>query len=406
MIPIFYFWGLMLASTLGRLKILGLPVGIGYPIILLMSVGLFIYHSRAYYLEFRKHHQAVIIAVALLAFSLLSTLLSSDITVALRYYVRLIFYILIFFDFLCILSIQAKDNKQHHIYLKKCLIPKPKIPFLDAWVGFLFVLSLLGMVELFFPGAWIFTLKYPSFHPRIGSIVQSPNIFGTLMVLGVVNAFYILKIAFNKSAVKLIWLVISLFLISIVLSGSRTALLLLLLAAAAYDRTGKSQLLRRSKIIIPAVFVMLLIMIFSRYPELVTGKFTEFYKAASYFSTSATSRIEIWQVAIQEFLKAPLVGQGLGIFPEVIGPRVLGWNGSHTHNFFLEFAVSLGCTGIILSVILIYQVLTVLPKISKVVAYSLVIILMSQIVDFYFYDLTFAASSMYILALANFLAKG
>lgn len=402
----FCFWVLMLASTLGRLKISGLPIGVGYLIILLVSLGLFIYNSRAYCLEISRHRQALAVSVTLLAFSLLSTLLSPDFLMALRYYVRLVLYILLFYDFLLLLSIQMKKNRQHQTHLNQRYTLDSKALFLSAWVGFLLVLSLLGMIELFFPGAWIFTLKYPSFHPRIGSIVQSPNTFGVLMVLGLFNAFYILKTAAQKSASKLIWPVTIIFLSSIILSGSRAAFLLLLLATAAYSRTGKMRLLKQAKILVPAVLVMLVIMVLSRYPELVTGDATAFHQAASHFSTSATSRLYIWQVAVQEFFESPLVGQGFGIFPEVISLQIFERSGLHSHNFFVEFAVSLGVAGIFLSAILTRKMIVSLPRLPKIVVYSLVIVFMSQMVDFFAYDLTFSASAMYVFALANALLEG
>lgn len=401
----FCFWVLMLASTLGRIKVLGLPIGVGYLIIFLTSLGLFIFNSRAYCLEIGRHRQALAISITLLAFSLLSTLLSPDFPIALRYYVRLIFYIVLFYDFLFILSIQEKKNKRNKPYSHQRYVLDPQTSFLSSWVSFLLLLSFLGIVELFFPNSWIFTLKYPSFHPRIGSIVQNPNTFGALMVLGIVNAFYILKSVVKKSTSKLTWPVMMMFLISIILSGSRAAFLMLLLAAAAYSRKGKMRLLKQAKILIPAVLVMLLIMMLSRYPELATGDATAFYKAASYFSTSATSRLHIWLVTVQEFLKSPLVGQGFGIFPEVISLQIFGRSGMHSHNFFAEFSVSLGLAGIFLSAILTREMIVNLPRLPEIVTYSLVIIFLSQMVDFFAYDLTFTASAIYIFALANSLLE-
>jgi|GEM_PF-1097343 len=371
--------------------------------------------------EFCIIHKKVLVAIGLLYIWIwICTFFSNFPTTALTYTLKYSTYFFIFIAFLRLNFTQQKNIKYY------CLTLLVLIQFI----------AILGWVEIVFPKMWMFRLlKYPSFHPQIGSIMQNPNQFGVLMAIGA----SLTLILYQKKIISTIYLYISevLLVISIAISTSRNAWLVFILGLVLLMQT---KIINRIKFILLSLLLIFCILLYPAanyklglvnnniFPsfELLNQNFTNnnFLEAKianpqttinlvnqnkshpssieteiSNPKTTALSRLALWKAAIIEMTKQPITGIGLGVFAEHIGREVFGVKGFHAHNIFLNIGTELGIPGLLIFIGFLLKIASDL-KPSNFVTVLILLFLASQMLDFFIEDYAFTTIELYFLSLA------
>jgi hypothetical protein len=408
--------GLLFSSLLSRVKFSYFSLSIHYLLLPLFSTVL-IFSNRKTLKEFCIAHQKILTAIGLLYIWIWSCIFFSNFpTTALTYTLKYTSYFFIFIAFLRVNFTQPKNIKYYCLTL----------------LVLIQVIAILGWVEIVFPKMWIFRLlKYPSFHPQIGSVMQNPNQFGVLMAIGA----SLILILHQKKIISTIYCYISeiLLVISIAISTSRNAWLVFILGLL---------LLKQIKIINNIKFIsvsFLLIICILLYPaanyklgfinsnilpgfELLNQNFSNpssletkipnpqttvnlvsqqnsIDTEISNPKTTALSRLALWKAAIIAMTKQPITGIGLGVFAEHIGIQVFGVKGFHAHNIFLNIGAELGLPGLLMFSGFVFKIASGL-KPSNFVTVPILLFLASQMFDFFIEDYTFTTIELYFLSLA------
>ncbi len=123
-------------------------------------------------------------------------------------------------------------------------------------------------------------------------------------------------------------------------------------------------------------------------PDSIISEFTDFQY----------SRISIWFKGIETVFKYPIFGSGAGSFPIIFENATGYWKG-HAHNLFLELIISYGIpTGILVLVPICYFMIFLIKEIvfkkeiiqtllfDKAWTVSLLVLLLSQVVDVQYFD--------------------
>ncbi|MEQ9354646.1 O-antigen ligase family protein [Coleofasciculus chthonoplastes] len=393
------FIGLLLSSLLSRVKFTyfsSFSLSIHYLLIPLFSTLLILLNLKSLK-QFCIAHSKILAAIGLLYIWIWVCVFFSNFpATALTYTIKYTNY---FFIFIAFLSLNFPKPKNIKSYCLTLLV-------------IIQVIAILGWVEIVFPKMWMFRLlKYPSFHPQIGSIMQNPNQFGVLMAIGA----SLTLILYQKKIISTIYLYISevLLVISLAISTSRNAWLVFILGLV---------LLRGTKIINNIKFIslsFLLIICILLYPpanyklglvnsnilpgfELLNQNFTNPSSLETKISNpkgTALSRLALWKAAISEMTKQPITGIGLGVFAEHIGKQVFGVKGFHAHNIFLNIGTELGIPGLLIFIGFLLKIASDL-KPSNFVTVIILLFLASQMLDFFIEDYTFTTIELYFLSLA------
>ena len=104
---------------------------------------------------------------------------------------------------------------------------------------------------------------------------------------------------------------------------------------------------------------------------------------------------------MDEISKRAITGVGIEVFEKVIGKRILGDEGYHTHNLFLNILVELGIPGLLLFLIFIYSLLKRADLYRPIIGIPLIMVFAAQMVDFFMHDFTFTSIGLYFLAEAG-----
>ena len=331
------------------------------------------------------------------------TLLSDFQVTALTYTLKYSTYFFVFISFLTITFNQQNMRFYYRVVLQ-----------------FMNFLAILGFVELFFPNLWILKLlKYPSFYPQIGSILQNPNQFGVLMAVGAILAL----ILYYKKFISKLELYISeiLFLISIAISASRNSWLVFLLGMfllLLYRIINLKQM-----ILIGSCFLLCILSypastykiglgdsqifpLFELFNQSFNSNDIESFNSNDIETNisnpqgTALSRFALWSSAINEIVKRPITGIGIGVFAEHIGVKVFGAKGFHAHNIFLNVGVELGIPGLLIFIFFLVRVFSKIKPNNYLAIIPIVMFLVSQLVDFFVEDYTFTTIELYFLAVA------
>lgn len=405
---------LLISSLLSRVDT-PYSFSIHYLLIPLFSTILIIL-NRNYLTKIFRFHKKILVAFgAMYIWIWVCTLLSNFQVTALTYTLKYSTYFFVFISFLTI----TFNHKNMRFYYRVIF-------------QLMNLIAVLGFVELFFPNLWIFKLlKYPSFYPQIGSILQNPNQFGVLMAVGAILAL----ILYHKKFIFKLELYISeiLFLVSIAISASRNAWLVFLLGMfllLLYRIINLKQM-----ILIVSCFLLCILsyptstykvglgdsQIFPLF-NLVNQSFnsndierniskpkltvksnvtSDIKPKKSNPQGTALSRFALWTSAINEIVKRPIAGIGLGVFVEHIGVKVFGAKGFHAHNIFLNVGVELGIPGLLIFINFLARVFSKIKPNNYLAIIPIVMFLVSQLVDFFVEDYTFTTIELYFLAVAT-----
>ncbi|MGK7874449.1 MAG: O-antigen ligase family protein [Xenococcaceae cyanobacterium] len=359
----------------------------------------------------REHKTLSRVFLAFYIWIWFSALNSEFLGTAIRYGIKYSTYIIAFASLL-VLTYAKRDKTNYDKFVFRLLI----------------LIAIGGIVECVFPHLWLLNLiRHPDNYPRISSIVQGPNQFGVLMSVGAIFSIILYKYKKNISKVEF-GLIILLFIVLICLSGSLNSWLIFLIGLF---------LLLFYRIIKARGFMMIIIVwifclsffpvsadklgLVSRYNNIFPlmhhvvkkgdktskPKWTKNNQAIpvipSKVATSSADRIQLWKAAINETIKRPMTGIGIGVFAEHIGLELLGSSGLlglHTHNIFLSVMVELGIPGLLIFITLMYGLIKIIKMEKIPVIIPLILVSCAQIVDFFINDYTFTIIGLYFLSSA------
>ncbi|MBN3922195.1 O-antigen ligase family protein [Nostoc sp. NMS4] len=398
MINIFFLL-ILFSSLLGRVKFPGINIGIQYLLLPAFSLGI-ISLSLKSIPEVVKKHKIILISISLMYLWMwVSSLRSEFPTIAITYSLKYSTYFILFFAFLLLTFKNIKSPSLTFYY--RCIL------------YLLQIIALLGFVEVLLPKSWIFKLlKFPSFYPEIGSIMQNPNQFGVIVAIGLCLSLILEK----QNKISKIELHISelIFTISLALSASGNGwvifiigmfLLLIYKTISFIKMIYLVSLLFICIINVPVSLrrvglgdsqIFPLINVFGENSNLVhpTGKKIPSLVGAGF------GRFKMWHAAINETIKRPLTGIGIGVFPDQIGVKVWGKKGFHAHNIFLNVSAEQGIPGLLLFTNFLVQVAFKLKYANPLITVPIIMFLASQIPDYFAEDYTVTTIEFYFIAAA------
>ncbi|MEH1842669.1 MAG: O-antigen ligase family protein [Nostoc sp.] len=395
MINIFFLL-ILFASLLGRIKFPGINIGIHYLLLPAFSFSL-ISLSLKSIPEVVKKHKVILISISLMYLWMwLSSLMSQFPNIALTYSMKYSIYYILFFAFL----ILTFNNANLTLYYR-CILHLIQI------------IAGLGFLEVLLPNHWIFKLlKFPSFYPEIGSIMQNPNQFGVIVAIGLCLSLILEK----QNKISKIELYVSelIFIISLALSASGNGWFTFMIGMfflLIYKIISFRKMIYLTSFLILCIVtipvstqrigladskIFPLINVFSENSNLVNLN----KKTPTTIIKTGLSRFEIWQAAINETIKRPLTGIGIGVFPEQIGVKVWRHKGYHAHNIFLNVLAEQGIPGLLLFTNFLLRITFKVKYANSLVTVPIIIFLASQMPDFFAEDYIFTTIEFYFIAVA------
>lgn len=321
---------------------------------------------------------------------------------AIKYNIMYSIYVLIFIAFLLITFNQNpnKATNSNSLYHR-------------AIFNFLCILGFFGVLEYFFPDIWVFQIlgsyKYLEYYPQVSSLTQNPNHFAVLMPIGV-GLGIILK---KQNLINKHHFYLGMFFLfmSIALAASRNAcivFLLLMILGCVYKIFSIKEAIIYSAI-------LLLTLLFFPIPTYRLGiRDSEIFPLIQFLTdhyidpaalisdpkSTALSRFVLWKAAIAYTSEHPLTGVGIGVFAEHIGPEVMGRVGLHAHNIFLNVMTETGIPGLLIFLGLLGSIFRQTNLKNGRVTIFIILLLVSQLPDFFVADFTFMIVAVYFFAIA------
>jgi O-antigen ligase len=389
-----FFILILFSSLLGRIKFPGINIGIHYLLLPAFSFGIICF-SRKDALEVVKKNKIIFISVSILYLWMwVSSLMSHFPKTAIIYSLKYSTYFILFFAFLVLTFKQLKTSSLTFYY--RCIL------------YLLEIIALLGFLEALLPNHWIFKLlKFPSFYPQIGSIMQNPNQFGVIMSIGLCLSL-ILEKQKNISQIEL-YISEFVFLISLALSASRNAWLIFIFGLVLLFIYKIINI--KNLIVIISLWLLCIISIPVSTYRIGLGNVKIFPLVNLFIPNpievvipspvgTALSRFALWKAAIDETIKRPLTGIGIGVFAEHVGVKVFGAKGFHAHDIFLNVLVEQGVIGLFLFTNFLFQIASKVKYGNAITIVPIMMFLASQIPDFFAEDYNFTTLEFYFLAAA------
>ncbi|MBD2519530.1 O-antigen ligase family protein [Nostoc sp. FACHB-973] len=389
-----FFLLILFSSLLGRVKFPGLNIGIHYLLLPAFSFGI-ISLSLKDTRELIKKNKIILISLGLLYLWMwVSSLLSQFPTTAITYSLKYSSYFILFFAFLVLTFKKLKTSSLTFYY--RCIL------------YLLQIIAIFGFLEALVPNHWIFELlKFPSFYPQIGSIMQNPNQFGVIMGIGLCLSLILEK----QNKISQIELYISefLFLISLAFSASRNAWIIFIFGIIILLICKIINFKKMIFIMSLWLFCILSIPVSTYRIGLGDSKIFPLINlflgnpieiALPSPVGTALSRFALWQAALSETIKRPVTGIGIGVFAEYIGVKVFGAKGFHAHNIFLNVLVEQGVPGLLIFINFLVRIASKVKYANPVAIVPIMMFLASQIPDFFAEDYTFTTIEFYFLAAA------
>lgn len=392
-------WVLLFSSTLFPLRIL--PGNNRIDILLIpIAAFLLIFKNLDNWQNVLKNNQLILsVLMVFYGWIWICALFSPYLKTAAKYNIMYSINLLVFMAFLLITSKQ-NEIKTQQIYHRVIF-------------DFLSILGFFGMLEYFFPDIWIFEIlgsyKYLNYYPQVSSLMQNPNQFGSLMVIGVGLGIILNKQ--NSIGYYEFYLGMFFMFMSIALAASRNGwiiFVLLIILGVVYKL-----LTIKEAIIYSGIFVLTLL--FFPIPTYRLGlRESEIFPLINNFvpdpsapaslipdpKSTAMSRFVLWKTAIAQTLEHPFTGIGIGVFAEHIGPQVMGRVGLHAHNIFLSISAETGFPGLLIFLGLLGSIFRQTNLKNGRVTIFVILLLVSQLPDFFIADYTFMIVAIYFLAIA------
>ena len=273
--------------------------------------------------------------ILFIGFSILSVLINSpDLGIAIEGLRVQIQYIFWFF-----LALNLVDKKEHIKIILKLVL---WITFLVALYG---IYQYIIGVEI--PTTWIVSDVESYIRTRVFSIVKSPNILGSVLILvtPIAVAFF-----FDEKNIlkKLMYLVMALGMVACLgFTFSRGAWLSFIVVVVIYGLLKSKKLL-----ILMGILALLSPLLMPSIANRMLYMFTSDYAARS----ATGGRIVRWVTGIEKGLEHPLIGQGLGRFGGAVAANHSIEGTFYTDNYYVKVLAENGAVGLVLFVIMILAV--------------------------------------------------
>ncbi|BAY37754.1 hypothetical protein NIES2111_20950 [Nostoc sp. NIES-2111] len=392
-----FFILLLFSSLLGRVNFPVININIHYLLIPIFSLVIIISSQNFNWQIIKKHKTFLLSLTIVYLWMWLCSIISPFSNLAIVYTIKYSPYFLIFLAFL---FLTYRKNKILYLsFYYRCIL------YLIQIIAF------LGFVEYLFPELWLFKLlKYPSFHPQIGSIMQNPNQFGVTIAIGLCMSL----ILEQQRIISKFELFLSefLFLISLALSASRNAWLIFMLGLFLL-LIYKIISFRKAILLVILWFFLVIFLPISTY-RIGLGNVPIFPLINLFLDNSAEvkvkildpvgtalSRFSLWQAAIIETIQRPISGIGVGIFAEHIGFKTFGGlKGYHAHNIFLNVLAEQGIAGLVIFANFLIQLTSKVKHGNPVIVIPIILFLVCQLPDFFIEDYAFTTIELYFIAVA------
>jgi O-antigen ligase len=328
-----------------------------------------------------------------------STLSSDYESIAIKFAIKYTIYFALFLLFL-VLTHQFKYSALIEYYM---LI----LYFLITLAGF-------GFLEKLNPEASIFewvrstNLSFNDAFPtaRVFSLLQNPNDFGALMVLGLILVLALYKQVYLSTPRFFLYTLA--FIPNIIFSASRNAFITLfiisLVALTFFD------IFRRNHLYI---FLIIIIILFSFNPQSFNritqstnfslrnfSNITQYLQYGELADKALPHRILIWNVALKQVAKNPLTGIGPQALAEGVfanHPKIR--RGMNAHNLILGILVELGYPGLLIFIGLLHCLLRGINYSNPIHSLPIFTIFSVQIFDYFIHSLPFITVMLLIMAL-------
>ncbi len=259
---------------------------------------------------------------------------SPDITIGIAGLRQVIEYM---FWFFIVVQLLKSDNGARHLVLLLVLI--------GTGIAIYGIYQYIVGVEM--PSGWIDKAE-STVRTRIFSIVVSPNILGSLMVLLIplsVSFIYTEKLISKKILFALFSAIMT---ISLIFTYSRSALVGLVVAAVIFI------FLKDKRLIIPLVLIMVAAFVFI--PSL-NSRISYLLSQDYLISSAKGGRLLRWPIGIEMFKENMFFGVGLGRFGGAVASINKVTDSFYMDNYYLKTAVEMGIFGITAFILLLYNVL-------------------------------------------------
>ncbi len=224
------------------------------------------------------------------------------------------------------------------------------------WFLYLMVFSggLLGLHGVYqyitkaeMPAYWVENLE-AEIITRVFSIIGSPNILGSLMVL-IIPVSISLIFSEDKLIKKYVFGICTLLMCAtLVFTSSRSAWIGFVFAMAVFFWLKDKRLV-----------LLFLVLVFAAYLFVPTiNNRVDFLLSANYFKSSALGgRLARWTAALEILRQNTLFGVGLGQFGGAVAQNFKIPNAFYVDSYFLRIAVEMGLAGLTAFCVFIYSVL-------------------------------------------------
>lgn len=177
-----------------------------------------------------------------------------------------------------------------------------------------------------------------------------PNNIAVFFAFGVIISFYNFFINGNGKILNFVFFVINL--VALLISGSRGAIVTIVCTIAIvimYKFQGKINIFKSIKYIIKIVLILMTIVWILNY--LVPGKLLNRTTQVNSYE-DGSDRTIIWGYAIERLVEKPILGFGVGTFPELTIPYFDQTKGMHNTYLLVLFDVGIIGFGFFISIII------------------------------------------------------
>ena len=238
-----------------------------------------------------------------------------------------------------------------------------------------------------------------------GGTDMNSNILGILCGFAVILCLYFIN-EYKQQNKGWYILKICLYLIVILLTGSRKSLLMILFAFLLWSiiKGPKTFLTFIASSIFIFVLLYVVLMKLPLFYNIIGHRFEDFFEFLDSNNTTDYSikhRNELIEIGWQYILKKPWIGYGYDCFKTISG---IGWNGKffyYAHNNYIELLFSGGIIGFTLYYLsILYLLLAIIKKlkVNKAIPYLLIILLSKLIIE-YTYVSYYERIDTYIVAI-------
>jgi len=217
--------------------------------------------------------------------------------------------------------------------------------FIGGLLGFHGIYQYITKAEM--PSYWVDRLE-AGITTRVFSIIGSPNILGSLMVLLIPISISFI-VSENKLLKKYLFGIIALVMcVTLVFTSSRSAWIGFVVAMVVYFWLKDKRLI---------ILLALLIFVAYAFVPTIANRVNYLISPEYLVSSAAGGRVARWAIGLNVLKQNPIFGLGLGQFGGAVAQNFKIPNAFYIDSYFLKIAVEMGLVGFTAFCLLIYNAL-------------------------------------------------